>query len=507
VIIDEFLLKFGIDADITPLKHFIAVVTDGVKGISGAANWANDALANIQSSANSAVAAIDEVSSNVALNIEASSIEQAIAAANGLSTSLLAAGNAASNATTPVKHLGNQASESAKKVAVQAEGLQHPFRKIKILALGVTAVISGLAAGVMSFIGTSLAGVKDLSEQKGLLYDITEQEIKQADSYAEAMNKTGLSVQSLKTKIALNLMPALTDAVNGFNAWLRANKELLTKGLTIVIQSLVKVVQLVVNTFLAINKLVESTFGWKAAIMFVVAAIGIFKRAMLMAFITQPVTWVLAAITGLLLILDDLMTYLDGGESLFGAFWKPAVEWTKRVIAWCKQLHVRYKDMLGKLLASFSQIWEGLKSQLTALFDWLVTSIGAVVDIVEKIFENLTEAIKKPFIAAFDLVMSYYDKTIGKISGLWKILKGTVGGVVDSVKATIGMDFATSAASPNPANSGQIGAVGAPTINGGDVKATININASNAIDAQRGVERGLTNANRQALANMQGVLR
>jgi hypothetical protein len=507
VILDEFLLKFGIDADTTPLKNFISVVTVGVKGISGAANLANDALSNIQLSANSATAAIDEISSGVALNIDTSSIEQAIDTTNDLSTSIFSAGNAASYATTPVKQLGDQASKSAKKVAVQAEGLHRPFRKIKILALSVTAVISGLAAGIMSFIGRSLAGAKDLSEQKGLLYDITEQEIKQADAYAEAMNKTGLSVQSLKTKIALNLTPALTNAVNGFNAWLSANKELLTKGLSVVIQSLVKVVQLVVNTFFAVNKLVESTFGWKAAIMLVVSAISIFKRAMLMAFITQPVTLVVTAIAGLLLILDDLMTYLDGGESLFGAFWKPAVEWTKKVIAWCKQLYSQYKDMIDKLSASFSQIWEGLKTYLTGLFDWLTTSVGAVVDIVEKIFENLTEAIKKPFIVAFDWVMSYYDKTIGKISGLWKMLKDTIGGMGDSVKATIGMDFATSAASPNPANSGQIGAAGAPTINGGDVKATININASNATDAQRGVERGLTNANRQALANMQGVLR
>ncbi|SUB98617.1 hypothetical protein [Proteus penneri] len=87
-------------------------------------------------------------------------------------------------------------------------------------------------AKVLGFIDASLAGAKELAQEKGLLFDISKKELAQADEYQEAMKKTGLSIESIKTKIALNLVPQLTKATQGFNDWLGANKELITEGLT-----------------------------------------------------------------------------------------------------------------------------------------------------------------------------------------------------------------------------------------------------------------------------------
>ncbi len=58
--------------------------------------------------------------------------------------------------------------------------------------------------------------------------------------------------------------------------------------------------------------------------MVLVGVLAVVKRATIAAFIANPVTWVIAAIAGLLLLLDDLMVYLDGGDAQFGEFWGAA---------------------------------------------------------------------------------------------------------------------------------------------------------------------------------------
>ncbi|WP_115064981.1 hypothetical protein [Proteus penneri] len=69
---------------------------------------------------------------------------------------------------------------------------------------------------------------------------------------------------------------------------------------------------MVVNSIKAVSKLVESTVGWKGAILGIITILAILKKSMIMAFIANPITWVIAGIVGLMLLLDDLMVYLEG---------------------------------------------------------------------------------------------------------------------------------------------------------------------------------------------------
>ncbi|WP_230577704.1 hypothetical protein [Xylella fastidiosa] len=51
------------------------------------------------------------------------------------------------------------------------------------------------------------------------------------------------------------------------------------------------------------------------------------------AFALNPLTWLIAGIVALVALVDDFITYLDGGESLLGAFWGPLIAYAKRAKA------------------------------------------------------------------------------------------------------------------------------------------------------------------------------
>ncbi|HHN8403921.1 TPA: hypothetical protein ACRRXZ_002445 [Morganella morganii] len=233
----------------------------------------------------------------------------------------------------------------------EAEKAQTPINKLKLLAIGVAAVISAVAVKVAGFISGAIAGAKNLAQEKGLLFDISKQELQQADEYQEAMKKTGLAMESIKTKIALNLLPQLNSVVGGFNDWLRANKELIAAGLTKVIQWGGKIIQVLVNTGRAIGKVIDNTIGWKGAVMALGAAFAFLNRKMLM----NPITLIIAGIVGLMLLIDDLMVYLRGGKSLFGDFWGACIGWIKSVMAWWNDLSEEWQTtikLIGAMLTA-----------------------------------------------------------------------------------------------------------------------------------------------------------
>lgn len=263
--------------------------------------------------------------------------------------------NEANKVNENLSDIGDAATRNIEEAANKADGIGNKISKLKLLAIGVGAVIGAVSANVLGFIDSSLAGAKELAKEKGLLFDISQDELRQADEYQAAMKKTGLSIDAIKTKVALNLVPQLTRATRGFNDWLNANKALISNGLTKIILWGAKVIQVVINSVKAINLLIERTIGWKAAIIALSVILAVLKRAMLMAFITNPITWVVAGIIGLMLLLDDLMVYLQGGKSLFGEFWGACIGGIKSVTEWWNGLSSEFKTslmLIGAMLAA-----------------------------------------------------------------------------------------------------------------------------------------------------------
>lgn len=287
----------------------------------------------------------------VAIGIDTSQAAKIQEVVVALGAAAVAMANEANKINGDLDTIGESATQGAEEAGKKAEEAGRSMSKLKMIAVGVGAVIGFVSGKVLGFLDSAIAGAQNLSKEKGLLFDISKQELQQADEYQEAMKKTGLSIESIKTKIALNLVPQLTAITQKFNDWLGANKELIAAGLTKVIQWAGRFFRVIINTGRAIWKVIDSTIGWRGALILLAAAFAILNRSMLMS----PITWVIAAIVGLMLVIDDLMGYLDGKESLFGEFWGACIGWIKSVMTWWNNLSEEWRTtikLIGGMLAA-----------------------------------------------------------------------------------------------------------------------------------------------------------
>lgn len=326
---------------------------------------------------------------------------------------------------------------------------------------------SGLIA---NYLTVPLQNIDELAKKKDRLFNITQAEIIQAKEYQDQLQKTKTAVQSIVTQTALKLIPVVNQSLKGFNNFLIANKALVVEGLTNVFKWILKLGQVFTNTFRFLNKVI----GWKAALLILVGVLAVVKRAMLAAFLTNPIGWVIMLIGALMLAIDDLMTYLDGGESLLGDYWKPFIEWCKKAIALYKEIEPTIKEVwdfvVNFIIESVNAII-GVFKILYGVFtgDW---------ELIKQGFQEVGDAILKAFEVPFKWIKKQYDEYIVPIinavknfdigqtaKDMWEGTKNLFGFGNDTPKAAIATQYADNNRSVQ--------------YNGGTATTTININTNN----------------------------
>lgn len=299
--------------------------------------------------------------------------------------------------------------------------------KVGVVATATVTAMTAIAGASVAYFDKSIRNAKLLAKEKDNLYEITDAELKQADEYIKATAKVGRSIDSVKTKIALGLAPTITKHVNQVNRWIGANKDLITKGIQKVIEFLFRAIQVVVNSARAIDKIISSTIGWEKALYLLAVALAYVKRGMLMAFVTNPVAWVIAAIAGLLLLLDDLMVYLDGGDAAFGAFWEPCIKWIEEN----KQAFI---DFFDTVVSIFNDIVAVLKS----VWDDAYKVVSGFVDLVIGLFKFFfglftgdTEMVKEAWLQLWSGIGDIVMGSLGLIETALEVFWAVVGNMAE----------------------------------------------------------------------------
>lgn len=251
-----------------------------------------------------------------------------------------------------------KASSDLEKASKSADKASGQFSKLKI---AMTALVAGailFGNRIASAFNSAVDNAKKLFESKNSLYQISQDEIRQVDEYKRSLDKTSLSIDSIKTKIAINLIPTITAISEKFNGWLVTNKDFITNGITKVVSWLGKGIQVITNFIKFIDKVVRSTTGWKNAFI----ALGVAWAVLNRAFLFSPIGLVIAAFGALLLLIDDLIVYMNGGKSLFGSYWDPLIEGTKSIIDWFNSLSPTSKNLAVTFGGLFALLMSGSKT-------------------------------------------------------------------------------------------------------------------------------------------------
>ena len=493
VLLDEFLYKIGFDVDSGKIKQ----IEQGLKNISNIAKQTAQPISD-------AVKAGMERNAELIAKLEQAKnkgvewCEEAKGQAEELTTSF----HEVAEAEEKVGEKAKEAAKETKKLTEKkpAVGLKQEFDGLrnKFLLIGAAAATaSGLIA---NYLTVPLQNIEELAKKKDRLFNITQNEIDQAKEYQDRLQESKTAMQSITTQVALKLIPVVNQSLKGFNNFLKANKALVVEGLTNVFKWILKLGQVFTNTFRFLNKVISSTIGWKAALLILVGILAVVKRAMLAAFLTNPIGWVIMLIGGLILLIDDLMTYLDGGESLFGDYWKPFIEWGKKAIVWFNSVKPTIEQVLNNIMAIFTadfdlieqgwdELWDGVKTTFEAWVETIEMIVAAFIDVIQNFFsiawkfisagfENLGKVIMKPFELAFKWIKDQYNKYIAPIvdtvknfdigqtaSDMWESTKSFLGFGNDTPKAALATQYAD-----NNRTS---------TYNGGDITNTYNITTQN----------------------------
>jgi phage-related protein len=164
-----------------------------------------------------------------------------------------------------------------------------------------------------------------------------------------------------------------------------------------------------------------------------------------LAMLANPLTWIILGVGALILVIDDLITYLNGGESAFGEFWgasikyakeawdavakysKIAIEWIQKV--WnnirnttaFKIVEQAVMDLWGHIQNIYNLIagvvvflWGLLKSAI----NWFIAGMERAYDSVGgwgAVFENVADVIS----GVFEVVGGVISAVIGTVTMLW----------------------------------------------------------------------------------------
>lgn len=294
--------------------------------------------------------------------------------------------------------------------------------KVGAVATVAVGTLNAAAGAAFAFLDGQIRKAEELAKTKNSLIDITQEEVAISKEYQESTKRLSGTFDVLKAKIALGVAPQMLAITERVNAFLMSNKKLITEGLQKVVVWLFDFVDGTMGVFRSLNDLIDKTVGWKGALLILIGVLALVKKATIKAFIANPITWVMAAIAGLILLIDDLMTYMRGGESLLGSYWDPFIKAAKVVMKWWKSLSGETQGYI-KTISSIAAAIGGLITFVPGLgkaFKFAFSAAGkAVLALARVMITNPILAVIALIAGAAYLIYKNWDDLPGFFKGIW----------------------------------------------------------------------------------------
>lgn len=311
--------------------------------------------------------------------------------------------------------------------------------------MSLGAVIKSYFSGVSQvaqLTGAYNTKMEEWRKKRAMLARYNREDIELYKKGREAVTKFQITMDDLSAKIMRSVSPAikwLIDKLNDFSNWVDRNQNNILRFLSVVAGT---ITALLIPSFIKLG----------------------------IAMLTNPLTWIIALLGVLILIIDDLVTYLRGGESALGAFWKPLIEYTKTAWEWITKFFKAFTQSEGvkAIIAITLNWWSHLANGLKQLWDLTVrwfnlckektNDFKGLVEVFKGVFQTiwgLFETLEAVVASVFGAIVALFtgDTTMLKNSwkllcdglentfkGAFKIIEGVVihvKGIFDTLKETI----------------------------------------------------------------------
>ncbi|MCQ4169756.1 phage tail tape measure protein [Hafnia paralvei] len=257
----------------------------------------------------------------------------------------------------------------------------------------------------------------------------------QADAAAEfnkSLKDLRMGYDSVSTQVALGFLPMLKDVIDGMREWLHTNSDLIKNGLHHLGEIIFSVAGMIRRLMPLIAIIAAGFVVWK------IAAIGL--RTVL-ATVFSPVLLITAAIVAIILVIDDLVVAMQGGQSVIADFFKdnwgidivPALKAAKAALmAFINYAIDIFKPLADAIVSMFKFVWHLITGAFTGDFQDAMNDAQNVFDsliaFITGAFGVVGDAIKYVFGDAGAFVVDVFTTAIENtklmFSALWKLVSG-----------------------------------------------------------------------------------
>lgn len=537
-VVSELISKFSFVGDLAPQREFnenlklslglLAGVGAAIVGAAGgvfafvaSTTQAADALTDLNAETGISVESIQEL--GFAAEMSGSSAEAMTASLAGLSKVAGDAARGLGRGKKAFEELGisvKDANGDVKTADVLFNELRDSFDRLGTDMSTQKSIIAslGLDPSTLQLLNSSSEEVALLTQRARDLGIVTTEQAEAAAAFQDSLGVAKFAVSALSQQIAINLAPSTQKITDGFTEFLVANKDLIKDGL----QYLGEVIT---STAGFIGRMAPLVLALGAA--FVVAQLATGGFAAIMGFVLSPVVLITAAIVALLLIVDDLLTALDGGQSVIADFFMEFFGWDivpvlqgivdgfKAMFAQLLGLAQPFFDAFGQLfdavilafqgdwsgaldalLGAFNSAGEGIKNIFLGLFNFINAAfsqmLGAVITLFNSDWVGAIDSLLAAFGSAGDAIKNIFVGLFGFIGSAFSQMLGSIKSAATSILPDWAVDLISSGespaaiagnAAPLPSGSGQ-DPMDVPTLTPNDVVAMTPAGATSINNSQ-----------------------
>lgn len=309
----------------------------------------------------------------------------------------------------------NKVEENAKKSTSNvAQALDKTANNTANRMLGLVKSIAGPLAAAFSvgaMFKSYFGGMSQVAQMTGAYYKqldewrekmaafnrYTKQDIEVYVKSQKALTTFRIAVADFSAVLMRSFNPILLkgiEALNSFSKWLSEHKEDAARFF--------KILAVVITTAL-------------------VPAFISLAGAILM----NPITWIIAGIVALALVIDDLIVRIKGGKSLFGSFWDPFINFGKKAYDFITKFWARFKDSEG-VNTYIENIKQSLRS-LSTILEHVFNGIAYFGILLAKLFDQGNDATWFDGLAqALMFLLNTTGKVFNAILGVVEMVMGLI---------------------------------------------------------------------------------
>lgn len=256
----------------------------------------------------------------------------------------------------------------------------------------------GGVAQVAQMTGAYSPKLDEWRKKRALLNRVTAEDIQLYKKSREALTKFQITLADISAKVMRQASPAFkyfVEKLEKVSEWMDAHSDDIVRFITVL-----------------------------AGVIATVLTPALLKMAAALLF--NPITWIVAALVGLAMVIDDLIVWLQGGESALDAFWS---QFGSR-----EQVLAKIQTAIKLTVATLEAMWESLKAGVKAAVDWFgefwssCNGTERVVGALKDVFHSVVQTVKD-VIAIWDALVDSMKKT-GFLDDLANVFDGALSFII-----------------------------------------------------------------------------